>query len=315
MRKILITGGFGYIGGRIAQAIQSSDEFQAILGSRVRREKPHWLPQASVIDTPWRDIDGLRNACENVSSIIHLSAMNEIEAARDPVAALEVNGVATVRLLEAAKASGVKRFIYFSTAHVYGAPLVGELSERVCPKPVHPYATSHKAAEDAVLAENSADKIAGIVIRLSNSFGCPTHENIDRWTLLVNDLCMQAVTHRQLTLKTPGMQRRDFVTLTDVGNAVLHICRNNCIVGVYNLGGEWAPTIYDMSILIAERCHTLFGYKPNIVRPSGSADKQSLMYDMDKLKSTGFSLVKNHIEEIDNTLAFCNEIIRKHEVV
>ena len=76
--------------------------------------------------------------------------MNAQNCVTDPVAALEVNAVATARLLQAAIRQGAKRFIYLSTAHVYGSSLSGVITEETCPASLCPYAASHRAGEDVV---------------------------------------------------------------------------------------------------------------------------------------------------------------------
>jgi UDP-glucose 4-epimerase len=107
-----------------------------------------------------------------------------------------------------------------STTHVYG-PQVGRLEETTLPAPRHPYATSHRAAEDAVLA--ASGNFTAMVLRLSNGFGAPTHAQANCWTLLVNDLCRQAVTDCTLRLRSAGLQHRDFIPLADVTRIVDHM--------------------------------------------------------------------------------------------
>lgn len=310
MWRVLITGGFGYVGGRIAQALAALPDTHVVLGSRRARERPGWLPTASAVVTPWDEPERLGEACAGVDTVIHLAAMNEIEAGRDPAGALEANGVATARLLEAAKDAKVERFIYLSTAHVYGTPLAGRIDETTCPRPVHPYATSHRAAEDVVLAAHDTGALNGIVVRLSNSFGAPAHPVVDRWTLLVNDLCRQAVTTGRLTLRSAGLQRRDFVTLTDVGRAIAHLVnlpRESTGDGIFNLGGAWAPTVMEMASLVAARTGVVLGFPVEIKRPepAPAETSQPLDYRIDKLLATGFRLAGNPEAEIDATVAFC----------
>ncbi len=309
-RRVLVTGGSGYVGGRVAQALAALPDTHVVLGSRRAQEKPAWLPTASVVVTPWDEPARLRQACSGVDTVLHLAAMNEIEAARDPVGALEANGVATARLIEAAKVAKVERFIYLSTAHVYGAPLAGRIDETTCPRPVHPYATSHRAAEDVVLAAHDAGALSGIVVRLSNSFGAPAHPAVDRWTLLVNDLCRQAVMTGRLSLRSAGLQRRDFVTLTDVGRAIVHLVnlpREATGDGIFNLGGAWAPSVMEMAHLVATRSSAVLGFPVEIKRPEPAPDEtsQPLDYRLDKLLATGFRLAGSPEAEIDATLALC----------
>jgi UDP-glucose 4-epimerase len=309
MRRILVTGGFGYVGGRVAKYLSTLPGTQVILGTRNHVEAPAWLPQAAIAVTRWNDLSTLRDICEGVDVVLHLSAMNEIDCAKDPVGALETNGVATVRLVEAAKTMKVKKFIYMSTAHVYGAPLIGRIDESLCPRPIHPYATSHRAAEDVVLAANNRD-FNTLVLRLSNSFGAPAHPDVNRWTLLVNDLCRQAAETKKLILRSAGLQRRDFVTLTDVERAIAHILeipRSEFGDGIINVGGGWAPTIFEMTEFVAKRCNDVLGFYPEIVRPSSTQGEISepLDYRVDKLLSTGFRFENNYTLEIDATLNIC----------
>jgi UDP-glucose 4-epimerase len=310
--RILVTGGFGYVGGRVAMELASLPDTQIILGTRFPKDRPAWLPSASVIATDWNNTIAIEQACKDVDTILHFAAMNEIDAAKNPADALQMNGVATVRLVEAAKVANVKKFIYLSTAHVYGSLLKGYLDESVCPRPIHPYATSHRAAEDVVLAAHDAGKMTGLVIRLSNSFGTPAHPDVNRWTLLVNDLCKQAVASKKLKLHTHGLQRRDFITLTDVTRAITHMLRLDKEYlgnGIFNVGGCWSPTIIEIANLIAVRCEITLGYLPEIIRPEpiGNEIDQQLDYRIDKLKLTGFNLINNHKAEIDSTLLLCKQ--------
>lgn len=311
-RKILITGGMGYVGGRVAQELSTRNDLDIVLGSRQAKEPPAWLPSAKVVEMDWSSQQSLLDACKGVDVILHLAAMNEIDCAHDPVGALESNGVYSVRLLEAAKLHKVSRFIYLSTAHVYGAPLAGYIDETMLPRPRHPYATSHRAAEDAVLATHDDGKIIGLVLRLSNGFGAPAHPDVNRWTLLVNDLCRQAVTERRLTLRSAGLQRRDFVTLLDVGRAFSHVIDLTCEQvgnGIFNVGGAWAPRVIDMAELIQARCSAVLGFTPDIIRREPCDGEVTLDLDLriDRLLASGFELCGSAAAEIDATLSLCRE--------
>jgi UDP-glucose 4-epimerase len=260
----------------------------------------------------WESSRSLESACASAHAVLHLAAMNEIDSAQDPAAALEVNGMYSVRLLEAAKAQGVERFIHLSTAHVYAAPLAGRIDETTPPRPRHPYASSHRAAEDVVLAAHDEGKLAGVVLRLSNGFGAPAHPSVDRWTLLVNDLCKQAATAGRLVLRSAGLQRRDFITLEDVGRAFSHmldLSRERLDNGIFNLGGARAMQVIEMAELVQARCSAVLGVTPEISRPAPGPGETSLELDyrIDKLLATGFSLMGRAESEIDATLRLCRE--------
>ncbi len=309
-QKVLITGGFGYVGGRVAQALASKG-FEVYLGTRQgNRQVPPWLPQARVVGLDWGSMQALTQTCSGMEQVVHLAAMNEHECLQDPILAMEVNGVASVRLLQAAMTADVRRFVYFSTAHVYGAPLVGRIDEQTLPRAQHPYAITHKVAEDFVLAAHNQKRIEGLVMRLSNGFGAATHASVNRWTLIGNDLCRQAVQQRKLVLKSSGLQWRDFVTLHDVGAAVAHLSgldRGQIGDGLFNLGGEAPLRMIDIAQRISARCQAVLGFQPVLERPPPAAGEEypTLDYRIDKLKATGFVPTGSVDDELDATLRLC----------
>lgn len=310
--RVLLTGGSGYIGGRLAKFLMSQNDVEVIIGTRSETSCLTWLPEAKVLSLNYANSDNLAAACQGLDTVVHLAAVDENYSMECPAESVMINTCNTVRLLEAARNNGVKRFIFLSTAHVYGAPLEGDISEDTCPFPRHPYAISHRAAEDFVLAAFESGSIEGIVVRLSNGFGAPAHEKVNRWTLLVNDLCRQAVTEQQLTLKTSGSQQRDFVTLHDASRAINHLLRLDVTSfgnGIFNVGGDWTPTILEMANLVAKRCEHVLGYEVSINRPTSDQRPESneLIFKIDKLLNSGFALEKNHQSEIDSTLKFCLE--------
>jgi UDP-glucose 4-epimerase len=245
-----------------------------------------------------------------VDVIVHLAAMNAIECAADPVAALIVNAVATTRLLEAAKKEKVRRFVYLSTAHVYGSPLMGHISEATWPQPIHPYATSHRAAEDGVIAADRQGQIEGLVLRLSNAFGAPANPAANCWDLLFNDLCRQAIIDKALVLRSSGLQRRDFMPLTDVCRAITHLAElplGSSTPRLFNVGGDWAPTVWEAANLIADRVEIRIGYRTPLkrVQPRNGETATDLVYQTNLLSSTGFRLQADRMAELDDLLAFC----------
>lgn len=309
--SILISGGLGYLGGRIALGLHQAG-YKITCGTRHETvTAPDWLPEMQMANLNWDSEKLLLNACKNIDCIIHLAAMNEVESLKDPAGALLMNGLATLRLLEAAKKTNVKRFIYFSTAHVYGSPLEGEIDEKTLPRPIHPYAITHKVSEDFVLAAHSQRLVEGIVIRLSNGFGFPATPSVDRWTLLVNDLCRQVVVSGELRLNSPGLQQRDFITLGDIANATRHLINlnpNQLDDGLFNLGGMRSISIIEMTKIVANRWHKITGVNPPIIRPDGkSISSNSFDYSCKKLLSTGFKLSSLIDDEIDATLRLCQE--------
>ncbi len=310
--NLLITGSSGYLGGRLTQYLAGQPHYSLFLGSRTKIEPFPWCNQAKTVEINWRSETSLNEACTNINVVVHLAGMNAQECKANPATALEVNSVFTARLLQAAIEKGVQRFIHLSTAHVYAAPLVGNITEETCLTNLHPYATSHQAGEDVVRFAHQRGEIEGIVVRLSNAFGMPMDKTANCWMLLVNDLCRQVVMGQQMKLYSSGLQRRDFIPLQDACAAIKHLLElspEKLGNGVYNVGGK-AMRVIDMAELIRIRSKVVLGSIPEMFWPKNGATERlpDLHYSSMKLLSTGFSPGEKIEEEIDNTLKMCQKL-------
>ena len=308
--EILITGGFGFVGGRLAKYFSKAGH-KITLGSRNFANPPEWLPQASVAKLEWNDYSSLERVCDGVDFVIHAAGMNTQDCDSDPVAALAFNGLATARLVAAASRVSVKKFIYLSTAHVYASPLKGTLTEDACPRNLHPYATSHLSGEYSVLRASQLGQIQGAVMRLSNAFGAPMHKAANCWMLLVNDLCRQAVETRMLLLQTSGLQQRDFISLANVCQVADNLLLNQSwsdASGVFNVGSGSAQSVLKMAQLIQQRCIQVLGFEPVLKRAEGKMHEQhpSLAYVSARMPNNGSNINEiNNTMEIDELLQFC----------
>jgi len=307
--RILIVGGFGFIGGRVAQYLHHSGN-EIVLASRNIKPSPKWLPLVKVVRIEWENDLALEQICNEIDVIVHAAGMNARDCELDPVAALKFNGLATARLLMASIRTRVKRFIYLSTAHVYSSPLTGIISEDSYPRNLHPYASSHLAGESAVTAANQRGEIKGIVIRLSNVFGAPAHKDVNCWKLLVNDICLQAVETGTIILHTTGIQERDFISMRGVAQAVGHLTfydSNNLLPRVYNVGSGESQSVFKVAQLVQQRCKVILGFEPKIQRPEiiGDHKNESLEYRSDRLGKIGLKIEFDSSSEIDSLLEFC----------
>jgi UDP-glucose 4-epimerase len=310
--RILIAGGFGFVGSRLAvHLVQAGHEI--ILGTRHSISTPGWLPQAEVERIVWDDEVLLKQSCKGIDVIIHAAGMNAQDCSADPVAALAFNGLATAKLVAAASQASVKKFIYLSTAHVYASPLTGVISEETCPRNLHPYATSHLAGENAVLSAHSRGELQGIVLRMSNAFGAPMYKEVNCWMLLINDLCKQAVQKHKLILQTSGLQQRDFIGLTEVCQVVERIAVESNIdaqKNVFNLGSGVSHSVLEMAQLIQKRCLKILGYEPQIEYKKIGQDEGNtiLRYRTNHLVMLNITTQAQVMEsEIDGLLEFLKQ--------
>ena len=303
---VLLVGGFGNLGGRIAAHLSQFQNHQIVLASRKKQAAPLWVKDAQTIQLDVTDPTTFTNIPKSVNCIVQLAATNDVDSAQNPELARTVTTEGTASLLNAAIHNGIERFVYFSTAHVYGAPLQGTFTESSPTHAVHPYATTHLQAELAVGAAHERGEILGIRVRLSNGFGRPmTYEAAD-WRTLTSDLCRQAVLEKRMEMRTDGLQERNFITKTDIARAVQHLIalpKTDVSNGLFNLGGSGSQTLLAMANMIQERAQKKFGVEIPLHRPEPTnTDSQHLNFDIHKLLNTGFMLTENALREIDDFL-------------
>lgn len=311
--KTLITGSTGLLGGRIAYDLAKNGH-DVILGSRQWINPKKWTTNFKLVEMDFTRESSLLDATKSVDAVIHLAGLNAGDCGKNPDEALRVNGEFTKNILEASIENKLSHFVYFSTAHVYRSPLEGQIKESDPVLNTHPYATSHLRGEEHVIKAQREKKINGIVLRLSNSFGSPIHPEANCWMLLVNDLCKQAATKQSLTLNSNGLQRRDFIPISDVAKSVQHLLslpREILGNGLFNVGGNWSPRVIEVASLIAQRYEFITKTKVEIsCAESAVSEKESVLrYDISKLEMTNYrtSGMDSVIVEIDNLIKFCLE--------
>ncbi len=279
------------------------------LGSRTRRACPAFLPGAEVRETLWENVASLADACRETEVVIHAAGMDAGDCAADPAGAFEMNRDGTARLVQAACRSGVRLIIFLSTAHVYSPRLEGVITEDSVPANPHPYAASNLAGENEVIKGTQNQNTRGIVIRLSNGFGVPASPDTRCGGLVINDLCRQAVETRCMVLKTDGLQRRDFIAMPDATESLYRLTVIPELPGdgtVFNLGGGWAPMIWEVALLIQERCQRTLGFLPQIERvtPLPGRESPPLDFRSDALKRIGITVPSGQTGEIDRLLQY-----------
>ena len=125
--NILITGGTGYLGGRLTSYLKRVDQNKI---SVISRKKCAENSNVNFIKINWKINDQLSDACRDIDTIVHLAGMNSYDCNKNLNKAIATNVNNTINLLKIAEKCDVKQFIYLSTIHVYGANLSGTIDEK-----------------------------------------------------------------------------------------------------------------------------------------------------------------------------------------
>ena len=309
--KILITGSTGLLGGRLTQFLDQNKSHQLLLGTRDLAKLPNQFAHLDAVAIDWTSQEQLNQICDSVDCIIHLAGMNAQQCARASVEELAADVMSTERLVNAAINNGVKRFIYLSTVHVYSNHLEGEINESHKVSNPHPYAANHFRKEE-VISRLSKGKLNSIILRMSNAFGAPVVADTDCWMLLVNDLCKQVVLNKKIILKSKTDQRRDFIPIFDACKAIellisKPIDSSFIFTHLYNLGGDWAPTINEIADLVSQRYEFIYKDKISFKKIDSPILPPDFHFNIEKIKRIGYCPSSKDVvnREIDKTIQFC----------
>ena len=305
---MLVTGAGGYVGsGLVAALARGRWDVRAAL-----RESAAYVEVPQVVADLAEDAEAARRACEGADAVVHLAGENEVIAARRPAAALAATVLATERMVEAATAAGVRRFVYMSTMHVYGERIAEDavLTEDLRPEPRALYAVARLASEH-VASALSTGGMELVVLRLTNSLGAPVHPSVDRWTLVANDLCRQGALTGRLELRSSGVQWRDFVALADVHAVVAAACRFDPPAlppGTYNLGSGTPMTVRALAGLIQDAFERQTGVRPELVAPAPEGrPPRPYTVSVERLAAHGIHAETPVQQAVEETVRFCIE--------
>ena len=219
--KILITGGYGLIGGRLANYFYLKG-FDVIIGTRNIINNLTSDNYKTVIIN-WNDENNLREVCRGIDYIIHAAGMDSSDCNLNPNLANEFNGYTTNLFVNVAIKENVKKFIYISSIHVYSSDFNGYYNELSSLNNNSPYAISNSIGEKFVLNANFNNSLNGIVVRLSNSFGFPTFNNDRCWNLIVNNFCLQASRDMKIIINSEINMLKDFIPIRNVCEMIYKI--------------------------------------------------------------------------------------------
>jgi len=306
--KILITGGGGYLAAPLAMKLVSFG-FQVVLGSR-NVDKLNSIFEGNGFKVVLFDIgktETFEEALAGVEIVVHLAAMGARASELNPELAKFINETQVENLLEVSVKKGIKKFIYFSTVHVYGSPLSGILSEGNEVHPISTYARTHLNAEKIVLERTEKTRTRGIILRLANMIGAPFLKNAEIEELIGNSICKQSIQNKTIALKSSGKSRRDFVSMNTLSSILIDLLNDEPWTtknSLFNVGSGAPLSILELVKLVQRRCELKFGFSPSVMT---SNDKNEVLEPLFTLDLSRTMNRKKHFDEsleqaIDSTL-------------
>ena len=220
----LVTGGAGFIGSHLASRLVEAGRPVRVVdnlstGSRVNLA--HLDGGVEFIEGDLADERTAARAVDGVEVVFHVAALPSVpRSLADPWGSHDANVNATLLLLQASHAAGVRRVVYSSSSSVYGDTATLPKVEDAEPLPRSPYAASKLAAEQYVLAYARAGLVEGVALRYFNVFG-PRQSPDSPYAAAVPLFLRAAMTGQPATVFGDGAQTRDFTYVANVVEANL----------------------------------------------------------------------------------------------
>ena len=256
MKRILVTGGAGFIGSHLVKALADRgddvtivDNFDPFYPERLKRRSLDG--RARLMEADIRDQDAMGRAFAEARPevIVHLAALAGVRPSLErPAAYMDVNVRGTACLLEAARAARVRRFLLGSSSSVYGAHAEAPFRESArVDSPESPYAASKVASEVLARTFHNLYGIEVAALRFFTVYG-PRQ----RPDLAIHKFSRRMLAGQPLPFFGDGSTRRDYTWVDDIVSGVLAACDVPLRYDVLNLGGAHTTSLAELVALLEE---------------------------------------------------------------
>ncbi len=311
MKRVLITGGAGFIGSNLADRLVA-DGVETVVYDNLttgRREFLERFLQSSLgtlVEGDVLDVARLRATIRGCDTVFHLAANADVRFGLDhPERDLHQNTIATFNVLEAMRSEGVRRIVFSSTGSVYGEPKIFPTPED-CPFPQQTslYGASKLAGEGLIQAYCVGYGFSGIITRFVSIMGERyTHGHLfDFYRSLQQD-------PSALHVLGDGRQRKSYLYIGDCVEALMLLTRHHTErgLGIYNLGTDEVTTVDQSVAAIVEHMRM----EPRISHGGGErgwvGDSPLIHLDCSRLRSLGWAPRLSISDAVDRTLRWFDE--------
>ena len=226
MARYLVTGGAGFIGSHVVDALAARGDAVRVVDdlSTGRRANLDGCPGIELIEADLADDGVAARVVAGIDHVIHLAAIPSVpRSVRQPARCHRANVEATLSLLLAARDAGVRRVVLASSSSVYGESEVLPKHENLCPRPVSPYALHKLIGEQYAALFARLYGLETVALRFFNVFG-PRQSPASQYSGVISLFTAALLAGSSPTIHGDGEQTRDFTYVSDVVAGVLAAC-------------------------------------------------------------------------------------------
>ncbi|MBA1203110.1 NAD-dependent epimerase/dehydratase family protein [Pseudomonas capeferrum] len=271
---ILITGGAGFIGSHLCDALLEKGHAVRILddlstGKRSNLQLHH--PRLELIEGDVADAALVTRAADGCAAVVHLAAVASVQASvEDPVKTHQSNFIGTLNICEAMRVNGIRRVLFASSAAIYGNNGEGQAINEDTPKsPLTPYAADKLASEHYLDFYRRQHGLEPVVFRFFNIFG-PRQDPSSPYSGVISIFAERTTRGVPITVFGDGEQTRDFLYVGDLVRVMVQALALETVEeGAVNIGLNQATSLNQL----LEALKQVVGSLPDITYgPARSGD-------------------------------------------
>lgn len=238
---VLITGGAGFIGSHLADALLAKGYAVRVLDDLSTGKRENLAldnPRLQLMVGDVADAALVAQAVEGCQAVVHLAAVASVQASvDDPVKTHQSNFIGTLNVCEAMRLAGVKRVLFASSAAVYGNNGEGQaIGEDIAKAPLTPYASDKLASEQYLDFYRRQHRLEPVLFRFFNIYG-PRQDPSSPYSGVISIFCERAQQGLPITLFGDGEQTRDFFYVGDLAGLLLQALEKTTVEeGAVNVG-------------------------------------------------------------------------------
>ena len=269
MRTFLVTGGAGFIGSHLCEALLRRGHGVRVLDDLSSGSRANLPPGVEFLHGDIGCPDAVWGALEGVDGCFHLAAIASVERGmRDWLGTHRVNLTGTITILDAIRRrsspSAPIPFVYASSAAVYGDAAASPLTEATEKRPLSAYGADKYACELHAAVGSHVHAIPTVGLRFFNVFG-PRQDPMSPYSGVISIFCDRLLRNAPIEIYGDGLQTRDFVYVDDVVGALLNAMQHHdgqsaVVPAVFNVCSGAPVSVLDLARTIAE----LVGRQPGI---------------------------------------------------
>lgn len=299
-KKIVVTGGLGFIGSHLVEKFTENNDVVIVDNQSTGTIENIKELDTSRIDTTFGSINSLKleEIFEGADYVFHMAAVTSVpQSVEDPIKSNEVNITGTLKVLEAARKTGVTKLVFSSSSAVYGETEVLPISEDIQINPLSPYAVSKATAELYCNVYTEIYDLPTTCLRYFNVFG-PKQDPNSQYAAVIPIFIDKLLKNERPTIYGDGEQTRDFVSVERVVEAN-ELAAKSSETGIFNIGLGKSTSINQLFELVKESVKK--DIEP-VYEPARSGEIKHSVADISKAKAIGFNPEAGYKDDLIKTI-------------